>query len=768
MVCRFIKILLMFDQANQTFSFSKLKLKERTTIHHKVIASTSRGRYVSTWTATCVACLVLALIGPSQIAAEAEGHESTGIQELVPLPVHPRTSTIIVDQIRANHLLRSKRLNDETSSEIFDHYLHLLDPRKLYLLQADVDEFEKYRYEFDDNLKKGHLGAGFDMFNRVHRRGLERVDWLIKRLEEGLDSFDLYSNESLLLDVEQSVWFPDIESANSEWEKHLVNEIITAKLQGRQEDEIEKTLTRRYQAQHKYMKRADSEDAFSAYINAFTTSYDPHTFYQRPRIAKEFNASMSLSLEGIGARLNIKDDWVHVVDLVPGGPADLEGSLKPSDRIIAVGQGSTAPMIDVVGWPLDDVVDLIRGPKGSSVRLDVVAEGLTAADRRQIKIKRDEIKLEEGAAKRQLFTIEHAGEARKVGYIDLPSMYRDLLGEQRREQDFRSATRDVSRLINELKNEGMEALVFDLRSNGGGSLEEAVDLVGLFIEAGPVVQAKGMRNQVYLDRNRDIQWDGPLAVLIDRRSASASEIFAAAIQDYDRGIVIGNTTFGKGTVQTLQPVHRGSLKLTIQKYYRINGGSTQNSGVSPDIRFPASYDPEHVGEHTHPTALPWDQTKPLRYSSSDKSQVDLETLEEAHLARVKSDPYFIHRQASNVLQDSIERDFVSLNFALRDAQERNWKNKRLEIGNVLLKDLGEDPVESIGDLLAKTREIADARDEANLPSPYIAEASRILLDYANPNFTAMLAATPPLSDTDYDELRAASVNALEEPIVTDN
>lgn len=656
------------------------------------------------------------------------GQATPSSVELVPDALHVRTSTIVVDQVRSHHLLRSKVLDDVASAEIYERYLKVLDGGKRFFLQTDIDEFEKYRLHLDDALTKGDLKPAYEIFNRLQTRTVDRLDWILNRLEVGMESFDLGTERTLIIEPDDRSHPANEYEANELWERILISNIISAKLDESEDDEILERFTKRYKTQLRQVKQIKTDDVFTQYLNAFTKSFDPHTEYFSPRGKQEFELQMSLSMEGIGARLELIDEYVQIKELVQGGPADREGSLKPNDRIVAVGQSPTSPMIDVVGWRLDDVVDLIRGPKGTVVVLGVKTPDLMAQESKTVQITRDTIKINELAAKKRVIELDHGERPYKVGFIELPSMYRDFTGAQRGTQDFSSATRDVKRLINELKEEDIDALVMDLRRNGGGSLDEAVSLVGLFIQTGPTVQVRGTARRVTVldDKDPSVTWDGPLGVLVDQYSASASEIFAGAIQDYQRGIVIGHQTFGKGTVQSLVAANRGQLKVTQAKFYRINGASTQLVGVMPDIELLSPGQFRESGERTYDGALPWDTIKPLNYMTYAANVADMETIRELHEERKDQSPYFsfVSKLADRAKQEQDTKS-LSLNFNTREAELEERNQWRLDVTNPYLIANDIEPADDISELEDRMHELDD-----QIPEEIELETSRILLDYA--------------------------------------
>lgn len=651
---------------------------------------------------------------------------------LEPLDVHPRTLLTIVEQLRHTHYL-TKELDDELSSEIFDNYLDMLDGARAYFTAEDVAQLEKYRHKLDDALIRGQLGPAFEMFNVYQQRHTERLQFLLDEVSQGLEDLDFTADEAVQIDRAGAPWPENSEAVDDVWRKRLKAAVLSMKLNGKPIEEIEELLTKRYSNRLNQAAKAKSEDAFQLYANAFASAYDPHTQYFSPRTSENFDINMSLQLEGIGAVLRNEDEYTSVVELVPKGPADKSGLLRPSDRIVSVGQGDDGPLIDVVGWRLDDVVELIRGPKDSTVRLEVIPH--TAPDpstTRVISITRDAVQLEEQAAQKKLLTLNRGGREHRIGIIEVPTFYADFKAIQRGDPDYKSTTRDVRRLIGELKDEGIDALVIDLRNNGGGSLQEADQMTGLFIESGPTVQVKSAnrRPSIYADNDGSVAWDGPLAVLVNRLSASASEIFAGAIQDYERGLIIGSQTFGKGTVQTLIPLNRGQLKVTAAKFYRVSGQSTQHQGIIPDIEFPEIYDTTQIGESSLEDAMPWDMIQPAVYPRGEDIHPLLAELNARHRKRVADDPDFEYLRAlASKAREESNRTHVSLNEAVRAAEQERNDRWRLELENALRKAKGQEPLESIEALeteSAAREEQDDPRDDALLR-----ESGQILVDYIN-------------------------------------
>jgi carboxyl-terminal processing protease len=677
----------------------------------------------------CIVAAWLASIAAAENPQLALSTPTEAADLLSPLDVHPRISLTIVEQLRHNHYLE-KELDDKQSSHIFENYLGMLDGAKVYFTAADVAAMEQYRYKLDDALVRGNLVPAFEIFNRYQERLTDRLEFLLAELALGLDRIDFTTEDQIEIERENAPWPANEAELDELWRKRLKAAVLSMKLNGKELDEVQTLLTKRYTNRLKQSRQTKSEDAFQLYVNAYATTYDPHTQYFSPRTSQNFNINMSLSLEGIGAVLRSEDEYTSIVELVPAGPADKSGLVKPADRIISVGQGDTGPLIDVVGWRLDDVVELIRGPKGSQVRLEIIPSDSEDDTSRVISITRNTVKLEEQAAQKKLLTMERNGQTQKIGVIEIPTFYVDFKAIQQGDPNYKSTTRDVRLLIEELKAEGIDGLVIDLRNNGGGALQEADSLTGLFIKSGPTVQVKSAsrRPLVYSDDDNRAVWDGPLAVLVNRLSASASEIFAGAIQDYERGIIIGSQTFGKGTVQTLVPLNRGQLKITAAKYYRVSGQSTQHQGVIPDIQFPEIYDAERIGESALDDAMPWDMIQPAVYPRSHQIQPILAELNSKHEQRAAGDPDFQYFEAlAQRSRENNRRTHVSLNEKERVVQKKDEDKWRLDLENQLRVAKGEEPLESIDDL--DDREADEEEAEDLFGDPMIRESANILLDY---------------------------------------
>jgi carboxyl-terminal processing protease len=659
------------------------------------------------------------------------------------------TTLNIVEQLARRHYL-SKPIDDELSSRMLDEYLNKLDPGRDVFLTQDIKEFESFRFQLDDSVKKGDLTSGFIIFNRFHQRRKDRLEEIVGTLPEQVKAMDFTLDESLDLDRKGDAWPRTDAEAKDLWRQRLKAAVLSLTLSGKDQDKIIELLTKRYKNQLSRINDLNSEDVFQLYINSLTNLYDPHTSYLSPSLSDNFNINMSLSLEGIGAVLQKEDEYTKVVRIVHAGPADKQGQLKPAHRIIGVAQGEKGEMVDVIGWRLDDVVKLIRGPKNSLVRLSVLSENAkTDAESFEVKIERNEVKLEEQAAQKKVIDIENAeGQMVKVGVIDIPAFYIDFDALRRGDRNYKSTTRDVRILLNELIDEGVQGIVIDLRDNGGGSLREANELTGLFIEHGPTVQIRDARNHV--ERRQKLPqngyYDGPLLVLINRLSASASEIFAGALQDYQRAVIVGGQSFGKGTVQSLSHLRQGQLKLTESKFYRISGESTQHRGVVPDIAFPALYDYDEVGESALDGALEWDTIKPAYYRTYFNIPSVLSQLEAKHQSRIEHNPDFAFIKSQLQLkQDLKDIAFLSLNQSTRKQEDDEYKAKLLVLENKRRRAKGEPELSSFdeldsskeanehGDQQANNDSDAKQADEKDAAQEdkddvFLTEASSILVD----------------------------------------
>jgi len=622
-------------------------------------------------------------------------------QPVTPTVDQARANILIARQLQFTHF-RDLGINDSLSGDVFDAYLDYLDGQRIYLTRQDLERFSTVRQGLGSALKTGQLQPGFDIYNLVQQRVIERLNFALDLIDNGIGKLDFQTNETLLLDRSDADWEVDKEALDALWVKRVKNAVLAQRLNGSDDEAIADSLRQRYEGQLKRAYQARSEDAFQAYMNAFTGMWDPHTSYFSPRTSENFNINMSLSLEGIGAVLQADNEYTKVVRLVPGGPASKQGQLQPADRIVSVTQEDEEKPVNVIGWRLDEVVDLIRGPRESTVTLEVIPANATDETvTKTIAIKRDKVKLEEQSASKDVIELNRDGENYRIGVINIPTFYADFKAMQEGDPNYKSTTRDVRNLIDELKEEGVDGVVMDLRNNGGGALHEANDLVGLFIDQGPTVQIRGSNNdvQVLSDEDPAVVYDGPLVVLVNRMSASASEIFAGAIQDYGRGLVVGSQTFGKGTVQAVRPLNHGQLKITQSKFYRVSGGSTQHKGVIPDIEIPSRVDKTRIGEDALDHALPWDQIEAVPHARYYDFSGIIDELRKRHDQRFDESPEFrLLQQEIDFLKEQREMESVSLNHDERKAHQSQIERTRLTIANARRELRGEEPFETLEDL----------------------------------------------------------------------
>ena len=687
-----------------------------------------------------LAATIAAVLGGSGATA---GPLTGDYDALEPLEVHARTSVAVVDRLRNHHLVKSKALDDDASGAIFDKYLEFLDAKRMFLLASDVEELSQHRTELDDALRHGDIQPAFDIYNVFRRRALERVEYEVALLQRGVEQFDFTLDESVQLDRENAPWPADQEEVENLWRLALKSRVLAGKLAGEPLEGIGDTLQKRVKNSLRLIRQTRSEDVFQLFINAFTQTYDKHTQYFSPRDSADFNIHMSLSLEGIGAVLGTEDEYTVVHRLVKGGPADLGDDLKPTDRIIAVSQSANEPYVDIVGWRTDEVVELIRGPKGSPVLLKVMAAGPDVADTRIVEIVRDVVKLEEQAASKSWLDLRQGNRTHRIGVVTVPTFYIDFKALREGDPNYTSTTRDVARLIGELKDEGMDGLIVDLRNNGGGSLQEAVELAGLFVESGPVVQVSNPRRKpdVYRDGDESAAWSGPLAVMVNGLSASASEIFAGAIQDYGLGLVVGSQTFGKGTVQSLIPLQRGELKLTERHFYRISGVGTEQNGVVPDIAFPVPEGRlrERLADEMGTIDTPYATVQPTTFTSFDRVAPVLETLRLRHAERTQDDPEFSYLRARKErVEEAQQRVALSLQEEARLAEKEADDTWFLELENARLDARGEQPVATI-DELNERREAESSDEPVPEDDALVLETANILADLISISLSASLA-----------------------------
>ena len=592
-------------------------------------------------------CLAIFIVAALSCQADPRINIVVSVNDLKPDMQQSVVAKSLVELIENFHY-QKVAVNDAFSSVVFDEYLKALDGGRSYFLQSDIADFEKFRLTMDDDVRSGDLSVPFYIFNVYQKRYNDRVNFALKEIEK---KFSFTSNDTYTYDREKLPWLKSESESNSLWSKRIKYEMLNLKITGTEETKMKETLKKRYENLISQSTKFNQQDVFQIFMNSFTGSVDPHTSYFVPNKAQEFNEDLARTFEGIGARLQLENEVVKIAEIIPGGPAFKSKAIQANDRIIAVAQGKAGEFVDVIGWRLDVTVTKIKGPKGTIVRLKVIPAGQELSSTPKIvELVRDKVVLEDQSAKRTIKTITSGGKSYKIGIIQLPAFYADFRAMQAGDPNYKSTTRDVRLLLDTLKREKVDAVVLDLRSNGGGSLPEAISLTGLFIKSGPVVQVRDRRNEIEVSEDEDesIAWTGPLGVFVDRFSASASEIFAGAIQDYGRGVIIGNQSYGKGTVQQGIDMSRvisttdklmlkgaqtvnakgsqganvtrtnapefGQINLTMAKFYRVNGSSTQHKGVVPDIEFPTVFSKDKYGESSEPSALPWDTISPSQFN----------------------------------------------------------------------------------------------------------------------------------------------------------
>ena len=675
--------------------------------------------------------ILLAALAIWSLSASGATTTDTAQEELAPIARHEKIGQLVTEFIQKSHY-RHASVDDELSSQVLDRYIKALDNNRMYLLASDVAAFEKNRYSLDDMVRSEPLTPVFEMFEVYRTRVRQRLDYALLLLETEPD-FSI--DEEYVFDREELPWLETTAQLDELWQKRVKNDALGLALAEKNWEETQEVLEKRYSRFLKRMDQVKSDDVFETFMNAFAHTLDPHSSYLSPRNSEEYRIQMSLSYFGIGASLQIEDDYVMVINIIPGGPAAIDGLLQPKDKITAVAQGEDGTLVDVVGWRLDDVVQLIRGEAETVVRLQIMPAGaLPGAEEKILSLTRNQVKLEEQAAKSEVITIPRDGRDWMIGVIDVPSFYRDYRALSTGDKNYTSTTKDVKRLIGELEEQGIDGLVIDLRDNGGGHLTEATALSGLFIDNGPVVQLRNSNGRISRLDDPDpvprVAYNGPLAVLVNRYSASASEIFAAAIQDYARGIIIGQQTFGKGTVQNLysldQYVRRpddeglGQLTLTIGKYYRVTGESTQHRGVDPDIALPSHIDATIVGESVRESALPWDTIRTTKFRPGEPLDSTISSLSASHSQRSQGDPDFQYLVAG--IRDIAEvraKTAVSLSMDIRLQEREESMNRRLERENARRAALELEPIATIEEL-----EALDA------PDVHLDQAADIVTDLA--------------------------------------
>ncbi|MEH6393772.1 carboxy terminal-processing peptidase [Pseudoalteromonas sp.] len=660
-----------------------------------------------------VAALYSGLLFASDVADVADVVTAKDLPVLTQESQHSTASKRVTNLFTRAHY-KPIRFDDALSSKVYDRYIESLDFNKSVFLAADIASFEQYRNQFDNALTTGKLDFTFDIFNLSMKRRFERYEYSLSLLEKEM-TFD--EADEYYFDREDADWAKTQDELDELWRERVKYDALRLKMTGKDWAGIKKVLTKRYHNAQRRLVQTNSEDAFQIVMNSFARSIEAHTSYLSPRRAEQFKMDMDLELEGIGAVLSYDEDYTVIRSLVPGGPADKSEQIKADDRIIGVAQDQEE-FVDVIGWRLDDVVDLIKGPKGTKVRLQYLKGVDDHGAPKVVEIVRDKIRLEDRAAKSEVFEAQYSDLTSKIGVIEIPGFYNNL-------------SKDVKVELAKLKEAKVDGIIIDLRQNGGGSLYEATQLSGLFFDQGPVVQIHTLNNRIEEQKDRDgvTFYDGPLTVLVDRYSASASEIFAAAMQDYGRAVVIGEQTFGKGTVQQHKGLGRaydlydnplGSVQYTIAKFYRINGGSTQHKGVIPDISFPSAIDPAEWGESQEDNALPWDSIIRAKYTSVDDLHAAIAYLSKAHDERIKSEPEFnyVFEDITRYKEEK-DRKTISLVEAQRIKEKDEGEARALVRTNERLVRLGEKPVENLDD-------VPDVLDDLD---PFLEEAALITQDY---------------------------------------
>ncbi|MDZ7789211.1 MAG: carboxy terminal-processing peptidase [Xanthomonadales bacterium] len=693
--------------------------------------------------------LLAVLVVPALLLPQPSGQASAAAESaasLSPEPKH-RFASRLASRFMTSYHYRSPELDEAFSERVFDQYLSALDPNRMYFTAADIEALSKYRPHMADSVRSADLEPAYDIFNRYIERSDERIEHALNLVEGG---FDFTIDEDYNFDRSDSPWAESAEELDELWRKRVKNDWLRLKLADQDDEEIVETLKERYETLRQRIHEFNSEEVFSFFLNAFTRSIEPHSSYMSPRTSENFEISMRLSLDGIGAMLQRETEYTTVMEIVPGGPADLDGRLESGDRIVGVGQGDDGEIVDVVGWRLDDVVDKIRGERDTVVRLEVLpADTGMSGPPKVIRIVRNEVKLEEQAASSEIIELPKGDEVRRIGVIRVPVFYVDFEGRSRNEPNYRSSTRDVRKLINELKSEDVDGIVMDLRGNGGGALVEATTMTGLFIDTGPIVQVRDSRGKVELktDNEPGMAWGGPLGVLVDRRSASASEIFAAAIQDYGRGVIIGEPTFGKGTVQNLinldnmargEDTELGQLKLTMAQFYRVGGGSTQNKGVIPDIRLPTPGDPDEYGESALDFAMPWAEIDPANYEPVADLEPLIDLARHRHEMRLETDEELVELLEDLAeWEDDSDRETISLleskrRKEMQEAEDRRAERFGVDDSMAMADDEAQDEAPDSGaEIEAETDTEggeAEGEEEDEDEDLYLEETARILSD----------------------------------------
>jgi carboxyl-terminal processing protease len=618
-------------------------------------------------------------------SAQAPANTQLPAGSVVPSDRHRSVARRVGSMLEGMHYTGNK-LDDRMSAIVYQRFLEAIDGQHTSLLASDIADFDQYKLRFDDMIRSGDVDPAFAIFARFQQRNRDRIKFAIAQLDK---EPDWTLNESFEFDREKAPWAATQAELDDWWRKRVKNDALSLELTGKSWDDTQKLLRKRYETTLKRVDQVSADDVFESLMNSYARAYDPHSSYFSPRSSEEYRIQMSLNYDGIGASLQLVDDYVTIMNVIEGGPAAVAGTLSIKDRITGVGQGKEGPITDVLGWRIDDVVQLIRGRAGTQVRLQVLPAGAApGTPEKTLEFTRNKVTLEAQAAQKELRTIKRGDKEYRVGIINVPAFYQDVEAQNQGDKDFRSTTRDVRRLINELKAEKIDGLVLDLRGNGGGYLPEATALTGLFIDKGPVVQLKVNTGELEVqdDPESGAAYTGPLAVLVDRFSASASEIFAGALQDYHRATILGQRTFGKGTVQNLVPLDRwsprpvnGQLTVTIGKFYRVTGESTQHRGVEPDVPLPSQIDMDEFGESALEGALPWDRIPGVPFHSEAKNlQPNNAILAVEEKARADKDPDYRWLVADLAAAETVRKQTsLSLNLEARKQERERLEKERL-------------------------------------------------------------------------------------------
>ncbi len=669
--------------------------------------------------------IVGSLSSPAAYSVSIAPAASSNVAQLPILNPQPREALVeqAISGILARYHYGNQPLTDTLSQQIFKHYLANLDPNRSYFLQSDIDDFAPYQHDLDDAIRNGNLKPAYAIYNVYQQRVQQRIQYALGLLDH---EPDFKIKEDYVYDREKAPWAVSTSELNDIWRKRVKNDMIGLLLAGKTWKQTADILRKRYQNFDFRARQIESQDVFDVFMNSYTLTLDPHSNYFSPSESQQFQIQMSLKFQGIGASLISEGEYTKVVQVIPGGPAARSKELHPDDRITGVAQGDKGDVVDVVGWRLDDVVQLIRGPKDSVVRIQILPAGAAPGSPEKIlRLVRDTVKLEAQAAHKNIINVTSSDRRLKIGIVNIPAFYSDFAGRSEGEKNYTSTTRDVSKLLQELEAEHVDGVVIDLRNNGGGALDEATKLTGLFIPHGPVVQIRDTSGNVDVEDDDDssLVYTGPLVVLVNRFTASASEIFAAAIQDYHRGLIVGSTTYGKGTVQQLIDLNRfvpgnqdvGQLKLTIDKFYRVNGASTQRRGVIPEINLPTPIDPKEFGEETEDDALPWDQIASADYTpfhlGLDKALPELTKL---HDERIMDNPdWALFLNSIQLLEAERSAKSVTLLLSEREKLQTTRDDEKLALANAWRKLKGLPPAKSLDAAYKQTGNSKASTDDEN-------------------------------------------------------